>query len=143
MLWRTWRGPHERCFFEATRVRWCPTADVARPPRICAFARLRAACERSGSGVFILSGVVWFLQQYFGDRSRMAVAFWCCAVFFSRFFVDARSQREIGGGFLRVSVGGRRAPYCCRSVWLCSFFFFLYVVFHDYLLVFTPSLSMK
>ena len=102
-----------------------------------------AACERSGSGVFILLGGVWFLQRYFGDGSRMAVAFWCGAVFFSRFSVDARSQREFGGGFLRVSVGGRRAPYCCRSVWLCSFFFFLYVVFCDYLLVFTPSLSMK
>ena len=116
-----WRGPH-----------------VFVPLRDC-----EASCERSGSGVFILSGGVWFLQRYFGDGSRMAVAFWCGAVFFSRFSVDVRSQREFGGAFLRVFVGGRRAPYCYRSVWLCSFFFFLYVVFHDYLLVFTPSLSMK
>ena len=35
--------------------------------------------------------------------------FWCGAVFFSRFSVDARSRREFGGGFLRVFVGGRRA----------------------------------
>jgi len=72
----------------------------------------------------------------------MAVAFWCGAVFFPRFSVDGMSQREFGGGFLRVYVGGRRAPYCCLSFWLCSLFF-LYVVFHDYLLIFIPSLSMK
>jgi len=67
-----------------------------------AFVLLRdyeAACERSGSGVFILSGGVWFLQRYFSDGSRMAVAFWCGAVFFSRFFIDARSQRESAVAF--------------------------------------------
>ena len=70
----------------------------------CAFVPLRdceAACERSGSGVFILSGGVWFLQRYFGDGSRMTVAFWCGAVFFSRFSIDVRSQREFGGGFFK------------------------------------------
>jgi hypothetical protein len=72
----------------------------------------------------------------------MAVAFWCGAVFFSRFSVDARSWQEFGGGFLRVFVGGRRAPSRCLSFWLCSLFF-LYVVFRDYLLVFSSSLSMK
>ena len=60
----------------------------------------------------------------------------------SVFSVDARSRREFGGSFLRVYVGGRRAPYCFLSFWLCSLFF-LYVVFYDYLLVFIPSLSMK
>ena len=92
----------------------------------------------------VLSPVRWsvVLHWYFGDVSRMAVAFWCGAVFFPRFSVDGRSQREFGGGFLRVYVGGRRAPYCCLSFWLCSLFF-LYVVFHDYLLIFIPSLSMK
>ena len=72
----------------------------------------------------------------------MAVAFWCGAVFFSRFSVDARSWQEFGGGFLRVFVGGRRAPSHCLSFWLCSLFF-LYVVFRDNLLVFTSSLSMN
>ena len=130
-------------FGEATRARRSPTADVARPPHVCAFARLRGSLREVR--IWCYHHVRWsvVLQRYFGDGSRTAVAFWCGAVFFSRISVDARSQGEFGGGFLRVSVGGHRAPYCCRSVWLCSFFFFLYVVFHDYLLVFTPSLSMK
>jgi len=113
----------------------------------CAFVPLRdceAACERSGSGVIILLGGVWFcmLQRYFGDGSRMVVAFWCSAVFFSRFSVYARSRWEFGDDFLRVFVGGRRVPSRCLSFWLCSLFF-LYVVFRDYLLVFSSSLSMK
>ena len=125
-----------QCFFEAMRVRWSPTADVARPLCVCAFARLRGSLREVR--IWCYHPVRWsaVLQRYFGDGSRTAVDFWCGAVFFSRFSVDARSQREFGGGFLRVYVGGRRAPYYCRFVWLRFFFF------HDYLLVFTP-LSMK
>ena len=109
------------------------------------FAPLRdceAACERSGSGVIILSGGVWFCS----GTSVMGPAWrWLFGAVRSSslgFSVGARSQREFSGSFLRVYVGGRRAPYCFLSFWLCSLFF-LYVVFHDYLLVFIPSLSMK
>ena len=137
-----WRGPRVQCFFEATRVRWSPTADVAWPPRICAFARLRGSLREVRIWCYLLSDGVWFCigTSVMGPAWRSP--FWCGAVFFPRFSVDGRSQREFGGGFLRVYVGGRRAPYCCLSFWLCSLFF-LYVVFHDYLLIFIPSLSMK
>ena len=105
------RGEAPACgvFFEATRVRWSPTADVARLPCVCAFARLR--CSLREVWIWCYHPVRWsaVLQRYFGDGSRTAVDFWCGAVFFSRFSVDARSRREFGGGFLRVFVGGRRA----------------------------------
>ena len=111
-----------------------------------AFVPLRdceVACERSGSGVFIHSGGVLFLQRYFGDGSCMTVAFWCGAVFFSRFSVERK-----------VTVGVRRLRLFKSVCWwmlrallllflLVMFFFFLYVVFRDYLLVFSSSLSMK
>ena len=111
-------------------------------PRVCAFVRLRGSLREVR--IWCYHPIRWsvVLQRYFGDGSRTAVAFWCGAVFFSRFSVDARSRREFGECFLRVFVGGCRAPSCCLSFWLCSLFF-LYVVFHDYLLVFLPSLSMK
>ena len=131
-----------RCFFETTRVRWSPTADVARPPRVCAFVRLRGSLREIR--IWCYHPIRWsvVLQQYFGDWSRMAVVFWCDAVFFSRFSIDTRSRREFGDDFLRVFVGRHRVPSRCLSFWLCSLFF-LYVAFRDYLLVFSSSLSMK
>ena len=88
-----------QCFFEAMRVRWSPTADVARPLRVCAFARLRGSLREVR--IWCYHPIRWsvVLQRYFGDGSRTAVTFWCGAVFFSRFSVDARSRREFGDGF--------------------------------------------
>ena len=133
-----------RCFFEAMRVRWSPTADVARPPRVCAFARLRGSLREVR--IWCYHPVRWsvVLQRYFGDGSRTAVAFWCGAVFFSRFSVE----REVIVGVRRLRLFKSVCWWTSRALLLSFrmavfFFFFLYVVFHDYLLVFIPSLSMK
>ena len=73
--------------------------DMVRPPRICAFARLRGSLREVR--IWCYHPVRWsvVLQRYFDDGSRTAVAFWCGAVFFSRFFVDVRSQRESAVAF--------------------------------------------
>ena len=102
---------------------WSAVADVARPPRAVFFRGDESEVESNGGcgkapaclclcetarqpvrgPDLVLSPVRWsvVLHRYFGDGSRMAVAFWCGAVFFPRFSINARSRREFGGGFLK------------------------------------------
>jgi hypothetical protein len=97
VLWRTWRVPHLRCFFEATRARWSPTAGEARPPRVCAFvvATVRHLARGPDLVFLTLSGGAWCCSGILAMDPAWRWHSWCSAVCFS-----------LGSSLTRVSAGG-------------------------------------
>ena len=78
-MWRlrwVWRGPHVRCFPEATRVRWSSAADVARPPRIV-LLRWRLRDSLSEVRIRWSHPIRWcvVLQRHYDGGPRIAVVF--------------------------------------------------------------------
>ena len=78
-MWRlrwAWRDPRVRCFPEAMRARWSPTADVARPPRVV-LSRWRLRDSLSEVWILWFHHVRWcvVLQRHYGGGSRIAVVF--------------------------------------------------------------------
>jgi hypothetical protein len=112
----TWQDPHLRCFFEAKRARWSPTADVARPP-----------CVVLIGPDLVLSLYRWcvVLQRHYGVKSCMVVAFSVrCCLFL---LVPCQLGATCGGNddCMSVRLLGGVAGLACRRYELCCNAFLL------------------
>ena len=82
------------------RVRWSPTADVARPPRVvCRGGDCEIACVWSGSGDFTLSDGVWCCS----GTTAVGPTWWWPSLVRCGLFILFLCRREAvpDGGYMR------------------------------------------